>query len=111
MKIVFIAGPFRAGTIWEIEQNVRRAEACALEIWRFGCVAVCPHTNSRFFQDAAPDGVFLRGYKELLVRCDGVFLMPDWKNSFGTQEEVELAQLQGIPVFSTLAGLKEWKEG
>ena len=30
MKLVYIAGPFRAPTPWQVEQNVRRAESLAL---------------------------------------------------------------------------------
>jgi len=113
MPIVFVAGPFRADTAWEVEQNVRKAEECALEIWKMGCVAVCPHTNSRFFQGTAPDGIFLKGYKELLTKCDTVFLVVGWEDSFGTREEIELARSQDIPVFASFGHLKLWieKEG
>lgn len=27
MKVIYVAGPFRAPNSWEIEQNIRRAEA------------------------------------------------------------------------------------
>ena len=60
MKVVYIAGPFRGPNAWEIEQNIRRAESLALEVWRAGAAALCPYTNTRFFQGAAPDDVWLR---------------------------------------------------
>ncbi len=40
MKIIFISGPYRGANTWEVEQNVRRAEALALEVWRLGHVAI-----------------------------------------------------------------------
>ena len=60
MKVVYVAGPFRGPNAWEIEENIRRAERLALEVWRLGCACLCPHTNTRFFQGAAPDAVWVR---------------------------------------------------
>lgn len=68
MRVVYIAGPFRAENAWEIEQNIRRAEEAALELWRAGAAVLCPHTNTRYFQGAAPDHVWLEGDLELLRR-------------------------------------------
>lgn len=55
MKVIYIAGPFRGPDSWAIEQNVRAAEALALEVWRMGAVAYCPHAMTRFYQGAAPE--------------------------------------------------------
>jgi len=33
MRVVYIAGPYRAPNAWEIEENIRRAERIALHIW------------------------------------------------------------------------------
>lgn len=105
MRVVYIAGPFRGPNAWEIEQNIRRAEALALEVWRAGFAALCPHTNTRFFQGAAPDEVWLAGDLELLGRCDAVLLTLDWQRSSGARAEVDYAKTRGIPVFETLAEL------
>jgi hypothetical protein len=100
MKVVYVAGPFRGHSAWEIEGNIRRAEALALAIWRTGLAAViCPHANTRFFQDAAPDWMWLDGDLELLRRCDAVVLTPDWARSHGARAERRLALDIGIQVF------------
>lgn len=91
MQLVFIAGPFRARTPWEIEQNVRLAETVALEVWRKGYACICPHANTRFFQDAAPDELWLRGMIEIMSRCDIVLMVGDWTNSEGAKAEREKA--------------------
>ena len=49
MKLVYIAGPFRAPTPWGIEENVRHAERHAFEIAKLGAMPVCPHANTRHF--------------------------------------------------------------
>lgn len=102
MKVVYIAGPFRGPNAWEIEQNIRRAEEQALLVWRLGAAALCPHTNTRFFQGAAPDDVWLNGDLELLARCDAVYAITGWLASSGARAEVEFAQEHGIPVCVSL---------
>lgn len=108
MKCVYVAGPFRGDNAWEIENNIRRAETLALSVWRLGAAAICPHTNTRFFQGAAPDEVWLKGDIEILRRCDAVILTDDWKRSSGARAEVAEAYSRGIPVFTSLADLEEW---
>ena len=66
MKVIYVAGPFRAATTWKIEQNCRLAEELALEVWKLGCAAICPHINSRFFQSECPDSVWREGDLEII---------------------------------------------
>lgn len=108
LKVVYIAGPFRGPNAWEIEQNIRRAEALALEVWKIGAACLCPHTNTRFFQGAADDSVWLDGDLELLARCDAVLLTPDWERSSGARAEVEFAVKRGIRIFYDLRALSQW---
>lgn len=100
MPVVYIAGPFRAPDAWQREQNIRRAEELALRVWRLGAVALCPHMNTRHFDGAAPDDVFLQGDLELLRRCDAVVCTVDWVLSTGARVEVDEAHRLGIPVFN-----------
>lgn len=100
MKLVYIAGPFRGANSWEIERNIRRAEALALQVWRAGAACICPHTNTRFFQGAADDHVWLDGDLEIIKRCDAVVATSNWRNSQGARKEVALACNElHIPVF------------
>lgn len=99
MKVIYIAGPFRAPSAWGIEQNIRRAEELALEVWQSGGAAICPHANTRFFQGAAEDKIFLDGDLAILCRCDAVLCLPDWQRSEGACAEVAEATRLGIPVY------------
>jgi hypothetical protein len=108
MKVVYVAGPFRGNSAWDIEQNIRRAETLALEVWRLGAACLCPHSNTRFFHNAAPDEVWLKGDLELLRRCDAMVLTEDWERSSGARAEALFAQENNIPVFLTLNALKIW---
>jgi hypothetical protein len=105
LKLIYVAGPFRGPNNWEIECNIRRAEELALEVWRRGFATICPHTNTRFFQGAADDSVWLDGDIEMLKRCDGIIMTPDWQRSSGARAEHQVAQQEGIPIFYTLEEL------
>lgn len=108
MRVVYIAGPFRGPSSWDIEENIRRAERLALEVWRSGAAALCPHTNTRFFQGAADDAVWLDGDLELLARCDALITTDDWHRSSGARAEVDFAAKRNIPIFCSIETLRSW---
>jgi len=108
MKVIYIAGPFRGPNSWAIENNIRRAEALALEVWELGAAAICPHANTRFYQGAAPDTQWLKGDLAILDKCDAVMCTLDWTRSVGARGEVDRARELGIPVFYKLEDLEDW---
>jgi len=113
MKVVYVAGPFRAATAWEIEQNVRAAEVVALRVWRAGAVALCPHANSRHYHGDAADELFIEGTLELLRRCDAILLVEGWERSTGARGERVEAERLGLPVFTEdrFDQLEQWIKG
>lgn len=108
MKLGYVAGPFRGKNHWDIAENIRRAEALALEVWRLGAACICPHSNTAHFQDAAPDHVWLDGDLEMLARCDFMLMTPDWRRSSGATAEHEFAAQRGIRIFYDLPTLDQW---
>lgn len=105
IKVVYIAGPYRADNAWDREEHIRTAERLALDVWRLGHAALCPHTNSRFFDGALPDQVFLDGDIAMMLRCDAVLLTADWRKSRGACNERAIAIEHGIPVFESITEL------
>lgn len=108
MKVVFIAGPYRADTEWGVVENIRRAEAVALKIWKLGAVAICPHKNTALFGGSLPDEVWLKGDLELLRRSDAVCCLPGWEDSEGARGEVSMARELGLPVFLSTQEVQAW---
>lgn len=108
MKVVYVAGPFRGPDSWVMENNIRRAEALSLEVWRAGAAAICPHCNTRFFQGAAPDDVWLDGDLAILAKSDAILMTPDWERSSGARAEHEYAKSLNIPAFYDIDSLKAW---
>lgn len=113
MKVIYIAGPFRSmnqngkSNSWGVQQNIMTALTRALEVWKRGHVALCPHSNTFPFQDAdgVADGVWLDGDIELLRRCDAVLVTDNWQQSTGARAEVRYAEHRGIPVLYDLNDL------
>ena len=107
-KVVYIAGPYRADTAWDIEQNTRRAEDAALYVAHLGATPLCPHTMTRFMQGTLTDGYWLAATLELARRCDAILLVDGWERSEGSQGEKHGMEEIGRPVFTDRAALVEW---
>jgi len=105
--LIYVAGPYRASSAWEIEANIRLAEETALELWRMGHVAVCPHAMTRYYQGELPDDVWLAGLLELMRRCDAVLMVGDWRKSEGSMAEHDEALRLGLPVYEFLGDIPE----
>ena len=112
MKVVYVIGPYRAKTLWELTENVRTAERLGLEVARLGAMPLIPHKNTENFNGLFSDDFWLEGTKELLRRCDSAITVEAlgfaWKSSEGSCGEVdEMARLDR-PVFHTLEALNSW---
>lgn len=91
MKVVYIAGPYRAPTVSGIIENIIRARAEAMRWWWKDYAVICSHMNSALMDGVVPDEVFLNGDLELLRRSDIVVMLPGWKSSQGAAQEYNLA--------------------
>lgn len=91
-KLLYIIGPYRAEKIIDVKRNIRRAEKVMEWAWTRGWVPICPHLNSAFIDGLVPDSTILRGYREVLRRCDAVTLVGYWQGSAGSVDEVNLAK-------------------
>jgi len=99
MVLVYIAGPYRAKTIHETVENIRRAEAVAIKYWKEGYAVICPHLNTALLDGAIPDRKILKGDLVILSRCDIVVMMKGWEKSQGARAEHDYAQELGITIY------------
>lgn len=107
--VIYIAGPIRADSPWLREQNIRRAEALALEAWHAGAACLCMHSQGRFYDDGHYE-MWIEGDLEILARCDAVLVTPDWEKSQGARAEVAHAKKIGVPVIHSLPALRLFVE-
>ena len=117
MKLVYIAGPFRASSafieghqdMFAVQEHIMAAMKLGLEVARTpGAFPVIPHANTMFFTGSAPDAVWLDGDLELLRRCDAVLMTPNWERSSGATIEHESALKWRMPVFYEIEGMRQW---
>ena len=103
MKLVYVAGPYRASDSWEVEHNVRDAENVGFMIAQFGAVPVIPHTMYRFWNGTLTDEFWLEATLDIMRRCDAVVMACDWEFSSGAKAEKQEAERLKIPVFLSTA--------
>lgn len=107
---VYIIGPYRASTPWDVERNIRAAEEAAYSVAAIGGTShltlakvlvypVCPHSMYRYFDKTGEDAYWLSATTDLLKRCRAALTINGWMSSTGALAEVEMAQLKEIPVF------------
>ena len=101
MQIAYIVGPYRSKDLSTQLTNINKAEQIAKEFWRKGYATICPHMNSKLFDEVAGEEVFIKGYLEILSRLtprDLVVVLWGYEESFGSLGEVILAETLGIPI-------------
>jgi len=99
MRISYVAGKYRSDTERGLIRNIRMAEAVAIDLWKMGYMAFCPHLNTAHFGGLLPDEVWLRGGLAMLKLCALVVMVPNWKDSEGARKERAVALARNIPVY------------
>lgn len=99
LKLVYIAGQYRANSPCEIFDNIMYARKVAMEFNVPGeSYAFCPHLNSMLMDGHAPDDFWLQGCIRVLSACDMIVMLPGWQNSSGSKQELSYARHLGIEV-------------
>lgn len=99
MKVIYIAGPFRAANAWLVAENVHRAEQAAHEVVKLGAMPLTPHSIGARMDGTATAQFWISGTLELMRRCDAVLVLPGYKDSEGTRGEIAEAERLKLPVF------------
>lgn len=112
MKIVYVIGPFRGKTPWDVHQNVSNAEKLGFKVAQAGAMPLIPHKNTEHFDGLLTDDFWIEGTKELLRRCDAAITVSaidiDWTCSAGSRGEVLEFERLGRPVFHSILDLQDW---
>ena len=109
MKIVYIAGPYRASTGVEVRANIQRAQDVQAQLLRLGFAPICPHTMTAQFEYLFPDiedTAYLDSDLEFLRRSDAVLMLPGWEKSEGSCQERLEALADIIPVYFSIEELQ-----
>ena len=96
---IYIAGPYRGKTREDVRINIGFARIAAEQFWRHRVAAFCPHLNTGYMDDLCPDGIFLEAGLDMVRRCDGIYMLPKWRESQGALSERAWAVYWGKPIF------------
>lgn len=110
MKIVYVAGKYRAENPWEVECNIHRAKVVGVAVGRLGAMPLIPHANTAHFDGTQADEFWLDGTLELCRRCDALVTVEGWEKSGGARKEVQTMLDLCKPVFYTVEALGRWLE-
>ncbi|HEW91205.1 MAG TPA: DUF4406 domain-containing protein [Thermotogaceae bacterium] len=111
MKLVFISGPYKADTNWQIERNIRNAEIASLMVWKLGAVPICVHTMNRHFFGEIDEERVINGCMDIIMRCDAILMLSGWEESAGSYMEYNFAMKNNVTVFTRIDELANWLEG
>jgi len=108
---VYLGGPLRSADRFGLhspvgyERNVQAAWDVAVSLWPLWFVPVAPHLMTRGMGGVVAESVFMDAMIGELLTCEALLLLPGWKRSTGTQDEIRAAEAAGIPVFRSRTDL------
>ncbi len=93
--VIYTAGPYSPNAYNPtIAGNIQRAKSVAVELWEMGYTVICPHLNTAHFEryiDLPPE-IYIERDLEIVKRCDGIVMLPDWEHSRGAVQELMTAR-------------------
>lgn len=98
MRMIYVAGPYRSDTPEGVQLNIKSAQMVGARVASLGWQPVVPHNMSAGLE-ALGDEYWLDATMELMLRCDGVVLIPGHETSEGTQAEILEALSRDMPVY------------
>jgi len=99
---VYISGPFSENGEHTVEDHIAIAERVARDCYENGIGFICPHANTSQFGDCTEQEdhrFFLDVDLKIMLGCDAILMLPNWRNSKGATEEHEYAKLIGMPIY------------
>ena len=95
--VIYVAGPYSAGCP-EVFNNIRRGFQVCFKLIKAGFAPICPWLDFpiSFMGDLTIEEYYEWGLAQL-SRSEGMVIIPGWKDSKGTLNEMEVARELEIP--------------
>jgi hypothetical protein len=91
IKLIYIAGKFSDQSIKKVFENTKKAEAAGTDFLNRGWAVIVPHKMYWGINKDVAYDIILASCLEIMSRCDTVFFLKGWEESFGAREEHVLA--------------------
>lgn len=110
--VVYVSGAYSGNSKEEIARNIQLAREAAIQLWEIGFAVICPHLNTIYFEEDCNCTYddYLNADKEIVKRCDAIFMLENWKSSKGARVEKLTAQDNNIPIFYKTEEVEAWYE-
>jgi len=98
IKLLFVSGAYAGDT----EKNIAKAEEVSIGLIRAGFHVVTPHKNTAGYEKYEDGTINRKTWLDMcfdiLMRCDALYALDNWKKSEGAKDEISYAHKLGIPV-------------
>ncbi len=114
MKRIYVAGKYSADNVVEILQNIGKGQHICSELFGLGYAPFCPWHDHLYAIDLCYDSLTKKQFYDFSIAwlevSDAVYVISGAGDGTGVDAEIEIAENLGIPIFSTLFDLNEWRE-
>lgn len=111
---IYMAGAYSADNVLDVFDNMRIGMSMSARLFRDGFSPFCPWLDYHYLlllpESSVTMDMFYRYSVDFLRVCDAIFIVKNERNaaSVGLQKEIELAALNGMPIFTDYDKLLEW---
>ena len=98
---LFVSGPYTCRTSDRKRRHMEAARVAGRMLAKMGYVVIVPHWNFQHMVGMCYETV-LENCIEVMLRCDGVYLLDDWRESPGAVREYAKALKAKMPMYSKL---------
>ena len=113
---VYVAGAYSADNVLDVLHNIRRGIRVSTQIFTLGFAPFSPWLDYHFLlqmTEAEAENITVKDFYEYslswLSVADAIYVLPNSENSHGTRKEIEFARSMGIPIFTDLVHLQQWR--
>ena len=107
MRLIYVAGKRTDESEWAVHQNIVLAEqAAGVVASHLQLVPVSPHLLTRNIGSLKAESGWYAGMRLLMERCDALYVLPSWKSSLGTVDEILNGLLAKKPILTSEHSLR-----
>jgi hypothetical protein len=114
MKRIYCAGPYSAGDVLTVFENMRKGMVLATKVRQLGFAPFCPWMDFMYYFINNSEPFSLKNCYEYSLAwlrvSDAILFTPHWRESHGAIMEHEYALRKEIQILYSLAGLTNWGE-
>jgi len=112
MKRIYVAGSYSADNVMDVLHNIGDGIKVSAQLLELNFAPFCPWLDYQFalMNERITKQQFYDYSMKWLESADAIVVLPNYEQSFGTQNEIRRASELGIPVFYNIGDLIFWRK-